>query len=99
MHGWVGRRSFSGARFQGNQGTSIMMKILTIGGGIGGLTTTLALQRQGFDAHVYESAAEVQPVGKGIWVPTNAMLVLERFGLSNAVVRSGVPLARIEVRD
>jgi 2-polyprenyl-6-methoxyphenol hydroxylase-like FAD-dependent oxidoreductase len=76
-----------------------MMKILTIGGGIGGLTTTLALQRQGFDAHVYESAAEVQPVGKGIWVPTNAMLVLERFGLSDAVVRSGLPLERIEVYD
>jgi 2-polyprenyl-6-methoxyphenol hydroxylase-like FAD-dependent oxidoreductase len=76
-----------------------MMKILTIGGGIGGLTTTIALQRQGFDAHVYESAAEVQPVGKGIWVPTNAMRVLERFGLSAAVMRSGVPLERIEVHD
>jgi 2-polyprenyl-6-methoxyphenol hydroxylase-like FAD-dependent oxidoreductase len=76
-----------------------MMKILIIGGGIGGLTTTIALQRLGFDAHVYESAAEVQPVGKGIWVPTNAMLVLERFGLSDSVVRSGVPLERIEVHD
>lgn len=32
-----------------------MMKILIIGGGIGGLTTTIALQHMGFDAHVYES--------------------------------------------
>jgi 2-polyprenyl-6-methoxyphenol hydroxylase-like FAD-dependent oxidoreductase len=77
----------------------IMMKILIIGGGIGGLSTTIALQRLGFDAHVYESAVEVQPVGKGIWVPTNAMLVLERLGLSDAVVRSGLPLERIEVHD
>ncbi len=75
------------------------MKILTVGGGIGGITTTIALQRRGFDAHVYESAAEAHPVGKGIWVPTNAMLVLERFGLHDAVVRSGVPLERIEVQD
>jgi 2-polyprenyl-6-methoxyphenol hydroxylase-like FAD-dependent oxidoreductase len=75
------------------------MKILTIGGGIGGLTTTIALQHKGFDAHVYEAAAAVQPVGKGIWVPTNAMRVLERLGLSDAVVRSGIPLERIEVHD
>lgn len=76
-----------------------MKKILVIGGGIGGLTTAIALQQKGFDAHVYESAAELQPIGKGIWVPTNAMLVLERLGLADAVVHSGVPLERIELRD
>ena len=76
-----------------------MLKIVVVGGGIGGLTTAIALQRKGFDAHVYESTAEVQPVGKGIWLPTNAMLALERLGLSDAVVGSGVPLERIEIHD
>src|SRR5215813_5734359 len=76
-----------------------MLKILVVGGGIGGLTTAIALQLKSFDVHVYESAAEVQPVGKGIWLPTNAMLVLERLGLSDAVVGSGVPLERIEIHD
>src|SRR5215471_15030584 len=87
--------SNTGPRHSGD----IMMKILTIGGGIGGLTTTIALQRQGFNAHVYESATEVQPIGKGIWVPTNAMQVLEPLGLSDAVARSGIALERIEVHD
>jgi 2-polyprenyl-6-methoxyphenol hydroxylase-like FAD-dependent oxidoreductase len=75
-----------------------MLKILVVGGGIGGLTTAIALQRKGFDVHVYEAAAVVQPVGKGIWLPTNAMLVLDRLGLSG-VVGGGVPLERIEIRD
>ena len=75
------------------------MKILVVGGGIGGLTTAIALQRKGFDVHVYEAAAVVQPVGKGIWLPTNAMLMLDRLGLSGAVMGGGVPLERIEIRD
>jgi 2-polyprenyl-6-methoxyphenol hydroxylase-like FAD-dependent oxidoreductase len=76
-----------------------MLKILVLGGGIGGLTTTIALQQKGFNAHVYESAAEVQPAGKGIWVSTNAMQILERLSLSDAVARSGIPLERIEILD
>lgn len=76
-----------------------MRKILIIGGGIGGLTTAIALQQKGFDAHVYESAAEVPVAGKGIWVPTNAMQIFERLGLSTAVVREGVSLEHIEVHD
>jgi 2-polyprenyl-6-methoxyphenol hydroxylase-like FAD-dependent oxidoreductase len=76
-----------------------MEKILVIGGGIGGLTAAIALQRKGIDVQVYESAPELKPVGAGIWVPTNAMRVLERLGLAEAVSRSGVPLDRIEVWD
>ncbi len=75
------------------------MNISVIGGGIGGLATAVALQRRGLDVHVYESAAELGPVGKGIWVPTNAMLVLDRLGLGDAVAARGVALERIEVRD
>jgi len=75
------------------------MKINIIGGGIGGLATAVALQQRGFDAHVYEAASQLEPVGKGIWVPTNAMLVLNRLGLGDAVAERGVELKRIEVRD
>jgi 2-polyprenyl-6-methoxyphenol hydroxylase-like FAD-dependent oxidoreductase len=75
------------------------MKILVIGGGIGGLTTTIALRQRGFDAHVYEAAPELAPVGKGIWVPTNAMLVLDRLGLGDRVAARGIPLQRIELHD
>src|SRR5438067_1793285 len=75
-----------------------MKKALIIGAGIGGLTAALALRRKGYDALVYEAAPAIQPVGKGIWVPTNAMQVLERLGLADAVYAAGWPLERIEVR-
>jgi 2-polyprenyl-6-methoxyphenol hydroxylase-like FAD-dependent oxidoreductase len=75
------------------------MRIAVIGGGIGGLAAGVALQQRGFEAHVYEAAPELRPIGKGIWVPTNAMLTLERLGLADAVAVRGVPLQRIEVRD
>jgi len=75
------------------------MRILIIGGGIGGLTAAIALQQKGIETDVYEAAPELQPVGKGIWVPTNAMIVLQRLGLADTVIRRGVPLQRIELRD
>jgi 2-polyprenyl-6-methoxyphenol hydroxylase-like FAD-dependent oxidoreductase len=48
-------------------------------------------------AHVYEAAPELKPLGKGIWVPTNAMQALERLGLAGNVAAAGCPLERIEV--
>ncbi len=74
-----------------------MKKAIVIGGGIGGLCTALALRRRGFEAVAYEAAPELRPVGKGIWVPTNAMQVLERLGINDAVGRAGWPLERIQV--
>lgn len=75
------------------------MLAIVVGAGIGGLTAAVALRRAGIDAVVYEAAEELRPVGKGIWVPTNAMQAFERLGLSEAVLRAGWPLERIEVRE
>jgi 2-polyprenyl-6-methoxyphenol hydroxylase-like FAD-dependent oxidoreductase len=74
------------------------MRVLIIGGGIAGLTTALAFCRKGFETTVLEAAPEVNPVGKGIWVPTNAMLVLERLGVAQAVQKAGWPLDSIQLR-
>jgi 2-polyprenyl-6-methoxyphenol hydroxylase-like FAD-dependent oxidoreductase len=76
-----------------------MKDAIIVGGGIGGLTTAIALQRLGVDAHVYETAPVLQAVGAGIWLPPNAMQVLAHLGLAQRVVGAGVPLSRIEVRD
>ncbi len=77
---------------------SVMSRVLVIGGGIGGLTLAVALRAKGLDAEVYEAAPALKPVGKGIWVPTNAMQVLGRIGLADAVTAEGCSLQRIQVR-
>jgi 2-polyprenyl-6-methoxyphenol hydroxylase-like FAD-dependent oxidoreductase len=74
------------------------MRVVIIGAGIAGLTTAVALQGRGIEAQVYESASELHLVGKGIWVPTNAMLVLDRLALGDAVAKHGIALSRAEGR-
>jgi 2-polyprenyl-6-methoxyphenol hydroxylase-like FAD-dependent oxidoreductase len=73
--------------------------LLIVGGGIGGLTAAVALRQRGLDVSLYETAPELRPVGKGIWVPTNAMIVLERLGLGEAVRQAGTTLERIQICD
>lgn len=75
-----------------------MPRVMIIGGGIGGLTAAVAFRRRGWDAAVYEAAPEFKPVGKGIWVQPNAMQVLARLGLADAVARAGLPVERIQLR-
>ena len=61
------------------------MRIAIVGGGIGGLTTALALKEFGFEAEVYEQAPVLLDVGAAIAVWPNALRVLERLGLANAI--------------
>ncbi len=75
------------------------MQIAIVGGGIGGLTAAIALQQRGFSVRVYEAAAAWQPVGKGIWLPTNALQALDRLGLSAALISRGCALATIDIGD
>ncbi|HWW76199.1 MAG TPA: FAD-dependent monooxygenase [Pyrinomonadaceae bacterium] len=62
------------------------MRIVIVGGGIGGLTLALALGREGFEPEVYEQAPELLEVGAGIAVWPNAFKVLERLGLGEPVL-------------
>jgi len=55
--------------------------VLIVGGGIGGLTTALALERQGIPSQVIEQAAEFKEIGAGIQIGPNAFWMLERLGL------------------
>src|SRR5688572_27942629 len=67
------------------------MRIAIVGGGIGGLTTALALKEFGFEAEVYEQAPVLLDVGAAIAVWPNALRVLERLGLAETVLaHSGV---------
>ena len=55
--------------------------ILVIGGGIGGMTTALALAQAGFDAHIVERSPEYGEIGAGIQLAPNALRVLDGLGL------------------
>ncbi len=64
-------------------------EIAIVGGGICGLTTALALEQRGLSPTVYEAASEYRPVGAGILLQTNAMLVFDRLGIADAVCDAG----------
>ena len=69
-----------------------------IGGGIGGLTTAIAFSRKNWDVSVHEATPELRPVGKGIWVPINAMQVLGKIGVAARISGMGWPMRSIELR-
>lgn len=65
------------------------MRVDIIGGGIGGLTMAIALQRKGIKAQVYEQADELKPVGAGIILANNAMQVFQKLGVDSKIVQNG----------
>lgn len=75
------------------------MKVIIIGGGIGGLCAAIALQEAGIEAVVYEAAPELKPVGAGVGLAANAMQGLERLGVSEAVVARGKQLTALVMFD
>src|SRR6187401_1475183 len=75
----------------------LYMKVIIIGGGIGGLTTAIALQQRGIEYEVYEAAPELREIGAGIWVPPNAMNVFERLGIAEKIRRAGKLMEKISV--
>jgi 2-polyprenyl-6-methoxyphenol hydroxylase-like FAD-dependent oxidoreductase len=66
------------------------MKIIIIGGGIGGLTTAMALSKLGADVQVYERAPELREVGAGIALASNAIRALDVLGLGATLQSSSV---------
>lgn len=71
------------------------MRVLIAGGGIGGLTTALCLQRMGIDCDVFESAPEIRPLGVGINVLPHSVRVLTLLGLQPELAASGIETAEL----
>lgn len=66
------------------------MRAIIIGGGIGGMTTALALHARGVEPIVFEAVRDVRPLGVGINLLPHAVAVLDDLGLLEALGRSGV---------
>ncbi|ETK31601.1 FAD-dependent monooxygenase [Microbispora sp. ATCC PTA-5024] len=62
-----------------------MARAVVIGGGIGGLTAAVALERRGWAVTVVEQAASVEPVGSGLAVAPNALRALDTIGLGDEI--------------
>ncbi len=75
------------------------MKILVIGGGIGGLTAALALTRGGHRVTVLEKAAQFAELGAGLQLAPNATRILDRLGVLDQVLGAGVRPRRLLLRS
>ena len=73
--------------------------ILICGGGLGGLTTAVALARRGRPSRVLEGAPEFGAIGYGIQFGPNIFHVLGRIGLTDAVMAKADCPPAVLMRD
>jgi 3-hydroxybenzoate 6-monooxygenase len=73
--------------------------VLVVGGGIGGLSTALALSRKGIPVQVLEQAAEFKEIGAGIQLGPNVFRMFEVLGLTDEVFRWAAFPEALEMRD
>jgi len=76
-----------------------MARIAIIGGGIGGLTTAIALRQLGLEPQVYEQAPVLLDVGAAIAIWPNAMRVFERLHLGKEVLDKAGEIKSIQWCD
>ena len=76
-----------------------MKKFAIIGGGIGGLTLAIAMQRKGIDVKVLEAAPQFKPLGAGLVLAANAMKALTEIGIADAVLPVGKQIKKMFGKD
>jgi FAD-dependent urate hydroxylase len=75
------------------------LRVAIVGGGIGGLTTALALRAFGHEPVVLEQTSELRPVGAGISLWPNGIKVLNLLGLGPQVTAIGGTMDRMAYAD
>lgn len=76
-----------------------MKKINILGGGIGGLTLAVALQRAGFNVTVFEQASDIKPLGAGLVLAANAVKALHEIGIDKEVLAAGCIIRNLRIKD
>jgi len=66
------------------------VRIAIVGGGVGGLTAAIALDRKGFDVTVLEQSSELAQVGASLQLGPNALRLMDDLGLLPALRTIGV---------
>ncbi|RDE08215.1 flavin-dependent oxidoreductase [Pelagibacterium lacus] len=67
------------------------MKVIIVGGGIGGLVAGMSLQEAGLDVTIYESVREVRPLGVGINILPHSVRILNKLGLVPDLLAISIP--------
>ncbi|WP_104668124.1 FAD-dependent oxidoreductase [Ensifer adhaerens] len=73
--------------------------VVVAGGGIAGLAAALAFQRAGASVFVLEQAAAFAPVGAGILLQANGLMVLDALGIGEQVRAHGAIVPRFVLRN
>lgn len=71
------------------------MDVLIIGSGIAGLTAALSLHQVGVACRVFESVAQVEPLGVGINTLPHAVRELTELGLAEQLAATAIPTAEL----
>jgi 2-polyprenyl-6-methoxyphenol hydroxylase-like FAD-dependent oxidoreductase len=73
------------------------MRVVVVGGGIGGLCAAIALRRAGHEVVVFERTGRLDAAGAGITLFTNAMRGLHALGVGEAVVERAAGARRVGI--
>jgi FAD-dependent urate hydroxylase len=71
-------------------------RILIVGGGIAGLTATIALRRRGFTPELVERAPTWRTIGTGIVIQPNAMRLLAELDIASRLQETGAAVRRFQ---
>lgn len=66
------------------------MKVIIVGGGIGGLATAVAFHQRGLQVEVLERAAEFTEVGAGLSIQPNGLRALDALGMGDRLRAGGL---------
>ncbi|MDI5982255.1 FAD-dependent monooxygenase [Amycolatopsis magusensis] len=77
------------------------MKVVIVGGGIGGLAAAVAFEQRGWQVEVLERAPEFTEIGAGVSIQPNGLRALDALGLGEPLRSGGLaePLAGVRRTD
>ena len=78
--------------------SSSPLRVVIVGGGIGGTAAAVALLQRGIDVQLYEQAPVLSEVGAGVAVQPNGVRMLRKLGLGHGVARHGARWADPQFR-